>query len=165
MKNENQAQKAFEIDKSIKENELTRRKLFISNILNLIQMYDEDLYKYILGEGVEPKWSSYLADVEKFYSRSKIERWRRIINKLVKKLGIDINSIADIPETRLKELCSVCDTKEKAEELITQAKVLTSLDFKNLIRKEKGLPTTDECEHILVEYEICSKCGLKHKKQ
>jgi len=164
MEDTNKAQKAFEIDKSIKEDELKRRMLFISNIQKLIQMYDEDLYQFILGEGVEPKWSAYLADIEKFYSRGKIERWRKIITKLVTKFGIDINSIIYIPETRLEDIANNSNSKEEAEELITQAKVLTSLDFKNLLREKQGKPTTDECEHKMVEYEICSICGVKKKR-
>jgi len=164
MEDENKAQKAFELDKSIKEDELKRRMLFISNIQKLIQMYNEDLYKFILGEGVEPKWSAYLADIEKFYSRTKVERWRRIVNRLLKEFEIDVNSIIYIPETRLEEIVRVSKTKEEAEALIMQAKVLTTLDFKNLLREKRGKPTTDECQHNLVTYDICSKCGFKTKK-
>ena len=164
MKEENKSQKAFEIDKSIKDNELQRRKLFISNILSLVQMYDEGLYKHILGEGVEPNWAGYLGDIQKYYTRSKIERWRKIINKLIKKFGIDINSFIEVPETRLEAISRVSETKEEAESLIMDAKILTARDFRDLINKKLGKPTTDNCEHKFVEYAICLVCGLKNKK-
>ena len=164
MEEQNKAQIAFEIDKSIKDNELTRRKLFIKNILSLVQMYDEKLYQYLQGEGVKPNWAGYLGDVEKYYTRSKIERWRKIINKLIKGFGIDINLIIEVPETRLEAISKIAKTKEEAENLIMDAKMLTSRDFKNLILTKRGKPTTDECVHKFVEYEICKRCGLKNKK-
>jgi len=161
---EDKSLKAFELDKSIKENELVRRKLFIKNILGLVQMYEEKLYEYLQGEGIEPNWAGYLGDVEKYYTRSKIERWRKIINKLIKEFGIDINSIVEVPETRLEDISLVAENKEHAENLIMNAKILKSRDFKDLIRVNQGKPIMDDCEHDFQEYKICKKCGLKRRK-
>ena len=163
MTNQENAQKAFDIDKSIKANELQRRKLFIANILGLIQMYDEKLYQYLQGEGVKPNWAGYLSDTEKYYTRSKVEMWRKILNRLVKKFGIDINLIIEVPATRLEKVARFSKNKEEAELLIADAKVLTSRDFKDLIRKKQGKVSLDDCQHEFVEYKICSVCGLKNK--
>jgi len=164
MENENKSEKAFKLDKQIKERELERRKLFISNVLDLVQVYDEQLYKYVQGEGAEPNWAGYLGDINKYYPRSKIERWRRIINKLIKKFDIDINSFVSVPETRLEIISSIAENKEDAENLIADAKILTSRDFTNLIRVRQGKPVEDNCNHKFVTYDICYKCGTKVKQ-
>ena len=69
------AEKAFKIHQDIIEREKQRRKLFGLNAIDLVQMFDKNFYKSILGEGVEAKWAGYLADIEIYYSRSKIGRF------------------------------------------------------------------------------------------
>ena len=48
--------------------------------------------------------------------------------------------------------------------MLIDAKVLTPRDFKDMIRKKQGKVSLDDCEHKMVEYKICSVCGLKQKK-
>lgn len=162
---EERAKQAFELDQSIKGNEKQRRKLLISNILDLIKMHDNGLYKSVLGEGVEPKWSGYLSDVGVFYTRSKIARWRRIITKLIQQYNLDINNLIDVPETRLEDIVRISKNKEDAELLIEKAKLYIGMDWINLVRTAKGKPTMEDCPHNFEVYRVCKDCGAKSKQQ
>ena len=170
---EQRGEEAFQLYQEIKDNELQRRKLFISNMLDLVKMYDKKLYKEVLGEGTEPKWSGFLADVAIYYSRAKIERWQRIIEKLVKEFNIEVDSFIDIPETRIDEVIDIVKRierkekrkikKEEVEKLLNTAREIIPLDWKNIIRKSKGEETTEECKHEFQIYQICKKCGFRAK--
>jgi len=158
-------EEAFNLYQQVKDNEKTRRKLFILNVVSLTEIYNKNLYKEILGEEVEPKWNGLLADLEIYYTRSKIERWRKIITKLVGELKIDPEKLIEIPETRLENIVSIYD-KQDAEinDLLELAKNMIPIDWRNLVRSAQGKVTTDDCDHEFQEYQICKKCGFRVKK-
>lgn len=155
---------AFELHQLIVENERQRRILLGKNIANLKLMKDSLLFKVILGDN-EAEWSAYLGQVETFYSRNEVYNLIRIYNKFVVELGCDFSNICDIPISRLSELVLVVD-KHNLEDLLANARVLTSQDFRNSIRGIKGLATIDDGHpHLFVDYKICSVCGERHKKE
>lgn len=171
---EKNAEKAFKIHQDIIEREKQRRKLFGLNVLDLVIMYGKDFYKLILGEGAEAKWNGYLSDIEIYYSRSKIERWRRIIEKLIQQFGLEIDTFIDIPETRLEGVVDIIKAREKdkkeviledVEKLLHMAREMISLDWNNIVKKERGKITTEECEHKKMDvYRICKVCGFRIKQ-
>jgi len=164
MNEQEKAEQGFELNESIKKRELARRKLFGLNVIDLVRMYDDDLYQSVLGKGVEPKWSAYLSQIEVYYSRWQVERWRRFYNLYIKKLGLEIDSFIDIPESRLQALLPLVKTVEEAEEWFGKARILTAQDFSIEVREAKGLPLPDDCKHQHEVYRICKRCGDKIKQ-
>jgi len=162
MNEEKEGQEAFNIHRQIIENEAQRRKLLSLNVRLLKEVKDRQLYKTILGDK-EADWVAYLGDIEIFYSRNEVYNLMRIYDKFIIDLDLNYATIADIPRSRLVELLPIV-TKENVEDWLSCARNLTSRDFTNNIREEKGLPTTDDGhEHDYTEYEICKMCGEKHE--
>lgn len=158
-------EEAFNLYQQIKTNEKERRKLFILNVVSLAEIYNKKLYKEILGDEMEAKWSGLLADLEIYYTRSKIERWRRIITKLVGELKVNPEELIEIPETRLENIVNIYDKQEqRIDELLELAKNMIPIDWRNLVRIAQGKVSTDDCEHEFQEYKICKKCGFRVKK-
>lgn len=153
----------FNLHQQIAANELMRRRLLGENVRLLQIMKDTKLYKAVLGDE-NAEWVGYLGQVETFYSRNEIYNLMRIYDKFVTDLGFEYATISDIPKSRLIELLPVVNM-ENVERLLQDARVLTSRDFTDVVRQLKGLPTTDTCTHTFTEYEICSICGEKHKKE
>ena len=145
-------------------NEEERRKLFFENVLMLSSLKKSKLYKDLLDPQTDRSWVSYLAQLEIYYSRWSIERWMKIYDKLIKELDIKVDTLRGIPETRLYELAIVSD-KNNVDEWISRAKTATSLDWRNFLAENKGLPTTEECKHKNSKfYSICDDCGFRHKE-
>ena len=163
MQTEQDGLNGFTLDQHIKANELLRRRKLGENILLLKIMKDKQLYKAVLGDE-NAEWAGYLGEVEVFYSRNEIYTLMRIYDKFVTDLGLEYANISDIPKSRLVEMLSVVNA-DNMEDLLSKARLLTSRDFTDEIRQMKGLPTTDTCTHTFTEYEICSICGEKHKKE
>ena len=158
--NEQRGKEAFELNEKIKQNELARRALFVENISLLNQMQEKELYKEVLGDE-NGEWGGYLGQIEVFYSRNSVSSMITIYKKYSQ--IVSLNEIIDIPRTRLIEMISII-TQENKDEWFSKARTLTSRDFLIELRKEKGLQTEDECNHSYREYEICQRCGEKHKK-
>lgn len=158
---EEKGKKAFNIHKQIEAREIKRRELFAQNVLDLVQMHDEKLYEPILGFDPPPKWSGYLGLIELFYSRSQVERWRKIINKLVKDWDIEPKVFITIPETRLEDIANLIQDKKEGLELLAQAGTVTAMDWRRIVQELKGEPTSDTCKHGYEVYRICKKCGDK----
>ena len=47
--------------------------------------------------------------------------------------------------------------------MLAQAESLLSLDWRNVLAEIQGKPTSYECEHKNEIFQICSRCGLKHR--
>jgi hypothetical protein len=159
---EQDAEKAFNIHKEIEKNELERRNLLAKNVELISQMKNEELYKIILGDD-KSQWAGYLGQIEVMYSRNDVYNMIRIQQKYCNELGITFIEIADIPKSRLLSLIPIV-TKENLQDWLSKARVLTNADFNIELRQTKGLPTSETCEHKMEDYEICSECGLKHRK-
>jgi hypothetical protein len=160
-------EEAFNRHQSIIQREEARRKLLIENIIDITNLFDSEEYKAIIGDE-DASWSAYLSQLEVFYSRSEVNTWRRVINKFVNEYAIPIEELATIPVSRMKDLLSICKPdmeKERVYEFIGIAKTALPLDWKNVIAEQKGIPTSDDCEHQFDTVEICKKCGFKHKTQ
>lgn len=159
--NKDVGQEAFRLHTKIAENEEKRRALMIENILCLEEMREKELYKSYLGD-TEAKWVSYLAQLEVFYTRSKIQRWIYIMQRLVKPYGIALHELVTLPESRLEDIARHAN-KENWEQLVEEAKVLTSTDWKITLAKIKGIDL-ENCQHEKEEVvKICNSCGRKHK--
>jgi len=154
---------AFKLHQQIKSNELQRRELLAINSELLSKIKKNELYRAILGDDKAP-WSAYLGQIEVMYSRHDVYNMIRIQQKYCEELGLKYETIADIPKSRLAIIIGIV-TKDNVQDWLNKARVLTNQDFKDEFREAKGLPTTETCTHKLEEYEICSICGFKHKKE
>lgn len=161
--NEQDGLNGFNLHQAISVNELQRRKLMGENVKLLQIMKSKELYKAVLGDD-KAEWVQYLGQVETFYSRNTVYNLMRIYDKFVNELGYEYSNICDIPKSRLIELLPIINSSNK-DELIEQARILTSRDFTDVIRQIKGLPTTDDCKHEYKQLEVCKHCGEKHELQ
>lgn len=157
---------AHEIHERVAKNELIRRQLFAENGMLLGKMYHDKLYKAHLGDKDAP-WSAYLAEISVYYSRNETKSFLRIYRKYIIGLGLDWDTFSDIPTNRLLDMIPVLDPGVDIDLWFDSARTLTPKDWKIEIRKAKGLETEDDEDHEckMVDYEICSVCGKKHKKQ
>lgn len=162
MNNEKQGEVAFSVHNQIIENEKQRRSLFLQNMELIHEMHNKQYYKSILGDDEAP-WSAYLGQHEVFYSASKVYTMDKIYSKFVKELEVDIDEISDIPSSKLSNLLSVVN-RENVSDWLTKARVLTTQDFEDELRKAQGKISYLECPHNFKEYEICAKCGFRHRK-
>ncbi len=159
---QNQAEVAFTFHKKIMANEKKRRELFAENASILTLVFDKEYFKTILGDE-EASWAAYLGEIEVFYTRNEVDTIIRIHKKFVKELHILAPEFSDIPHSRLLDMIPFVLTSTYLE-WFAKARVLTGRDWLIEIRKEKGLLTEEEeHEHSMEIYEICSKCGKKHK--
>ena len=156
------SEKAFERHQSIIRRELERRKLFLENISDLWEMFNTQEYKVILGLD-DAQWAGYLGEVAIYYTRSQVERWRKIWQKLEKELEIKPETFIDIPETRLADISNLVSSKEEVEDWFSKARTAIPLDWKNHLAEYRGKPTSEECKHNFQGYEICKICGERHK--
>lgn len=157
--NEQRGKEAFELNEKIKYNELLRRALFSENIKYLNQIQEKELYKEVLGDE-NGEWAGFLGQIEIFYSRARVNDMIRVYKKYSP--FIDLKEIVDIPQTRLIEMISII-TNENKDDWFLKARTLTSRDFLIELRKAKGLQVEDECRHEFQKYEVCKRCGEKHK--
>jgi argininosuccinate lyase len=128
-------------------------------------MYDENLYPAILGEGKDQKWSGYLGQIEVFYTRSQVERWRKIITKLVGEFKMNPDRLLEAPETRLANIADVAKTPEEAEVMFKQALVVPARDWKLIMCEKQGKESLEDCGHSdFKTYKICARCGFKKQE-
>ena len=163
MMTESRGKKAWEIDERIKNNEKARRMLLAKNAELLDTIYEEKLYKELLGFE-DGEWAGYLADLEIFYTRNQINTYRRLYRKLTLELDIAPEVWVDVPITRLSDCLPVL-TKSNYGDWFTSALSLTSRDWNIELRKFKGLDTEEDEIHTHDNqiFEICRTCGKKHK--
>ncbi len=160
---EKRGKEAFGLHKLITEAEGVRRNLYGKIMYGLAEMYEKGLYKEFLGDE-NAEWAGYLSEVEIFFSRNQVKDFIRIYNKFTRELKFEPTSYIDLPKARLIDILPIVDTNNLGEWL-SKASVLTSRDWKIEVRQAKGLLTEEEehkCE--MVDYEICTICGKKHKK-
>jgi len=155
------SEEAFTRHQRIGDRELQRRQLLAENIMDLNEMFESQGYKAILGFDPPPRWSAYLAQIEVYYSRAEVERWRKIVQRLVKDFGYELRDFLDIPVSRLQDIVSIATDKEKAKDLFYRARSNTPQDWKDTLCEFTGKPTSDECIHKMSVWQICSKCGTK----
>lgn len=155
---------AFNRHTRIVEREQIRRRLLAENMKDFTEMFETQQYKAFLGDETAP-WGAYLSEVDVYYTRSRVDMWRRIFAIFTQKLGIVATEYCDIPESRLYDLTTVkIKNIEEAKEWFGKARTLTPQDFRDETREAKGLPISDECKHDFKNFEICSHCGLRHVK-
>lgn len=160
--NEEQSELAFKIHTEIKDNENQRRVLLAKNAMLLDSMLNTRMYKLILGDE-EGTWAGYLSDIEVFYTRNAVDTMTRVYKKLTGKLDISQEIWVEVPITRLADALPFID-ETNWEDWFTKALTQTQRDFKIELRKAKGQITEeDEHEHVNKIYEICEKCGKKHR--
>ena len=154
---------AFTRHSKIVNRENTRRGLLLENVEDLVKMFDTQQYKVILGFDPEPHWSGYLAQVEVYYSRAEVERWRKIWRRLVQELKIKPEELILVPVTRLEDIARFVRSTNEAEEMLGAAKINTPQDWKDTLAKYNGQPTSLDCDHKGSKiFKICGKCGIKH---
>jgi len=154
---------AWNCHNQIVTNEIRRRELMLENMKLIHQIHNGKLYQVILGDEDAP-WSAYLGQHETFYSASKIYTLDKIYGKFISELGLIGEQIVNIPTSKLANLIGVV-TKENVEEWLDKAKELTTQDFEDELRKATGKVSYLDCPHKFKEYEICSSCGFRHRKE
>lgn len=155
-------EEAFDLHQRIVSNEKERRQLMAANAGLLSEMFQTGLYKEILGDE-EGEWAGYLAQLEIYYTRSKVHALKTVYDRLTKKLNIHQNVWAEVPLTRLMDALPVI-TENNYEDWFVKAVVLTTKDWNIELRKAKGLPhEEDGHRHTNSVYDICGVCGRKEK--
>lgn len=154
--------KAFDIHSKICDREVARRALLLDNIKDLVWMFETQSYKAILGFDPPPKWSGYLGMVEMYYSRAEVERWRKIYSYF-NNPAFEIDKLMKLPVTRLEDIARLNPDIPTAIDLVAQAEVLSSLDWKNTLAEKAGKPTSWDCQHTFKIQEHCTRCGLNHE--
>lgn len=155
-------QEAFDKHQEIVSNEKTRRELMAKNARLLNEMHESHLYQDFLGDN-EAEWAGYLAEVEVYYTRSKVHALTTAYKRLTEKLGIHEDIWSQVPLTRIIDMLPIV-TAENYPDWFAKGLTLTTRDWNIEIRQAKKLPTEeDEHEHDMVEYKICKKCGRKEK--
>jgi len=157
-------EEAFVMHKLISENELKRRKLLLENINLLERMRDGLFYTAVLGDE-EAEWVAYLGQIEVFYTRSLIIRLLRVKRNFLDKFGFDIDTVLQIPHTRLEQISSLQLTNRKdAEEVLELAKTMLNRDWNQEVKSRLGKITMEDCEtHEFKTFQICKNCSLKQK--
>src|SRR3990167_4288092 len=138
---------AFNRHQDIAKREQMRRSLFLDNIRDLIKIFDGQEYKVILGNDPPPTWAGYLGQVEVYYTRTQIERWRKIFKVLCEQFKINELDLIEVPESRLGDISSIAINQDDAKELLAQAITCISQDWKDIVANKKGKPSSDECDH------------------
>lgn len=157
---EERGARAFKLHQEVLANEEKRRSFLARNATILSQIYDEGLYKDLLGDE-DGQWAGYLSDFRIFYSRNQIDSFLRVYNKMTKKLGVHPDIWVEVPITRLTDILPVID-QNNYEEWLIKAKILTTSDWNIEVRAAKGLITEEEHQvHDFKEYRICKQCGRK----
>ncbi len=158
-------EEAFRMHQQILETEGKRRAMLAKNIELIVdKMKDGGMYKAIVGDE-NLSWQSYLAQLDVFYSRAEVSKWYKIYKKLVKKMGFDLYRLANIPFRRVWFVCRFAKDTEQADALLSMAESLTNHDWKIEELSHRGKKSSEDCKHSnLEEYEICSDCGMKMKK-
>jgi hypothetical protein len=154
---------AWYLHNQIVENEKQRRKLLVESIKYLLEIKESGLFKAILGDE-RASWSAYLTQNDTFGSRNVIAYYIRIYDTFVKKWGLDTESFMDIPYSKLYLIVQIA-TKENIFDWLEKARNLTTQDFEDELRIAKGKKSYLDCQHRFDEYEICSECGFRHKKE
>lgn len=158
--NEERGKQAFTIHQEIVKNEEKRRSLIGENAKLLSVIYDNGLYRELLGDE-NASWSGYLGDLQIFYSRSRIFNLVSIYKKFTDKLNISAEQWVQIPTSRLVDMLPFV-TLENCEDWFAKALTFTSRDWLIESRRARGLITSeDEHTHQMVGYNICKVCGLK----
>lgn len=153
-------QDAYDKHSKIIENEKLRRDLMAENAKLLDEMREGEYYKDILGDP-DGQWAGYLADLEVFYTRSKVHQLTTCYKRLTLKLGIPEGVWAQVPLSRLMDALPVIDGANYVD-WFTKALTLTTRDWNIELRKAKNLTTEeDDHEHDDVNYDICKRCGRK----
>lgn len=157
------SQRAFELNDKVVANERERRKLFFENISLLEEILQGHLYRYILDE--DASWSSYLGELDVFYTRSEVVRWLRIKGRLVNDFGFKIDELLSVPATKLEAIVSVAKDAADAKVLLEMAGVAKGRDWRNEIKMRQGKHLPDDGHmHDFEEFEVCKVCGMRHKK-
>jgi hypothetical protein len=159
-------ERAFARHQKIADRELERRALFLENVRDLVEMFESEDFKAILGFDPPPTWAGYLGQIEVFYSRAQVERWRKVWT-FCKTNNIDLLDVVEAPESRIEDISRIKGlNREEYAELITKAKLLTSRDWKDTIAPFLGKVTTDECMHPHPKVYIeCTTCGNRTKQE
>jgi hypothetical protein len=154
--------KAWALHNGIVENEMKRRGLLLDSMKLIHELHNSGLYRAVLGDEDAP-WSAYLSQHEVFYSASKVYTMDKVYQKFVKELEVSTDKISDIPVTKLSQLLKIV-TKENVDEWIIKARELTTHDFEDEVRVAMGKESYLTCPHNFANYEICAKCGFRHRK-
>jgi hypothetical protein len=155
-------ERAFSKHQNIKDREQERRKLLAQNMIALVEMFETQEYRAVMGDD-EASWSAYLSEIEVFYARGKVEKWRKIYKVLVEGCGIDLSELQILPESRLESLSKILTPEMDLKEWLNKAEILAPQDWKDEVAPFIGKPDSEHCQHNLETFEICSVCGLKHR--
>ena len=151
---------AFSLHSKIVEREEQRRNLLALNAVDLVHMFESELYKDMLGDEDAP-WAAYLGELTIFYSRNQINSYIKVYQKYTKELGVPPEAWVEVPITRLIDALPVV-TASNWEEWMVKGKTLTTRDWNIELRQLKGLLTEEEHEvHDDNIYKICKQCGRK----
>lgn len=160
-KDQRNAEKAFELHKSIIENEQKSRLLFMENVSRFAELYQTQGFKDILGDEAA-EWRSYLAQLEIYRNRSDINRWLKIKTALVDQYLIELDELLTAPATRIGDIAYIAKSSEEARELLSFANTYSPAQWKEEVHRRTGKHTRDDGHpHDMKKFAACKFCGLK----
>lgn len=158
------AEKAFATHQRIVEREKKMRELKMENIVDYDDMYQSQGYRVVMGDQ-GASWSSYLSQVDVYRSRSEINAWTKLYERLCVEYGFSKDILVDIPIGRLVAVAVLATSKDDAQEMITLARGASTVDWKEEINKRKGKPMPEDGhQHNFAHLAVCEKCGFKKKE-
>ena len=128
----------------------------------LYQLKYQNTYKAALGEGIDT-WADFLKLPEVGLSKGEAQRMMDIYEVFVKELGYSQSVIAEIPVKSLHYILPVAKEgdKEKVDELLEDARVLTQSDFKERLFDVKNPEGERTYEYIVMKR--CKETGNMRK--
>jgi len=161
---EQKGEKAFEMVSEVMANEAQRRELFLRNMQILKIVEDEQLYKAYLGDP-DADFKALLADPKIYYPRTKVLAGLKILDILLAKFHLGtIKDVIAAPLERLGEIVKYAKDEVDAQELFEKAEILSSGDWKTIIKERQGKPAPDDGhQHDDEKVCVCKKCGRRKK--
>jgi hypothetical protein len=160
---ERRGEESFAMWKELTDNISDMRNKTIRNAEIFTTIYDRQGQKDILGDETAP-WDALLSQVEVFYTKAKVARWMLIWKTLHNEFCFELNELFGIDETKLEAVSLHCSNASEAGRYLELAKTASSREWLDEMNKLQGKPTREDCQHLnKAKFEICPKCGDKHK--
>jgi hypothetical protein len=90
----------------------------------------------------------------------------RVFNRLVNEFGLNEKEFIEVPLSRVSDIAFLSSSSEDARHLLDEAKVFTSLQWKDRKRELLKRPLPDDGHlHKMKNYQICEVCGFRMKNE
>lgn len=120
----------------------------------LYKIHNEEIWK-----GEYETYEMFLLETR--ISKATASKLENIHHTFVLTHKVSPKKLAAVGWSSLYSMAKYVDSKEKAEDLVHEATLLTRYDFQAKLKNQSG--EQDRCKHEMVKMEFCTKCGIKHR--